>query len=384
MLELSNIHKSYTPDVPVLVDIDLHVAAGEIVCLLGPSGCGKTTLLRIVAGLEDADSGRVIFDGRDLASVPVHRRQFGLMFQEFALFPHMSVGQNVGFGLRMAGWPVPRIQQRVDEMLALVSLQGYAERSIFDLSGGERQRVALARSLAPNPRLLMLDEPLGSLDRTLREGLMSEVRAILKEVGVTALYVTHDQEEAFAVADRLVVMHRGRIEQIGTPQDVYANPANPFVAGFLGFTNLLPARVEPRARTRVHTPLGELTLLTANKPGTHTLLIRPTAVQAMQRVTAAQTRAQPNAGLTIHGTLAACSFRGSFYQVRVCVEDASDNLPDGVGGEAVTERVELRFQVPAGGKGNGGEMDPAAWQRGDRLAITLDPAGLSLLPAAVE
>lgn len=367
LLQISDIDKSFGPESPVLHGIDLRVAAGEIVCLLGPSGCGKTTLLRIVAGLEQPDRGQLIFDGRDLSSVPVHRRQFGLMFQEFALFPHMSVGKNVGFGLRMAGWSAAQIAQRVDEMLALVSLRGYAERSIFDLSGGERQRVALARSLAPNPRLLMLDEPLGSLDRALREELMSEVRTILKEVGVTALYVTHDQEEAFAVADRLVVMNRGHIEQIGAPQDVYANPASPFVANFLGFTNLLPVHIDPQARYKVQTPVGELTLVTAMEPGAYTLLIRPDATQQMARVTSPAPES-PSTGLEIRGTLETCSFRGSYYRVRVCVVQTD-------------ERVSLQFNVPLRGDEANRNVDPSAWEAGDLLAITLDPAGLSLLPA---
>ena len=182
MLQLVEIDKAYNPQTPVLTAINLTVVAGEIVCLLGPSGCGKTTLLRIVAGLEKADRGLINFDGRDLIQTPVHKRNFGLMFQDFALFPHKTVGENIAFGLRMENQPKPQIAKRIDEMLALVNLHGYNQRSIFELSGGERQRVALARSLAPNPRLLMLDEPLGSLDRSLREELK---RAALARVSTT-------------------------------------------------------------------------------------------------------------------------------------------------------------------------------------------------------
>ncbi|MDQ3247831.1 MAG: ABC transporter ATP-binding protein, partial [Chloroflexota bacterium] len=194
MLTLTSIAKTYPGQTPALHGVNLSVERGEIVCLLGPSGCGKTTLLRIVAGLETADQGKVKLDGRDLAATPVYRRQFGFMFQEFALFPHQTVGENIAFGLRMLGQTGAQIEQRVAEMLTLVNLPGYARRSIFEISGGERQRVALARSLAPNPRLLLLDEPLGSLDRTLREALMIELRTILKKLGMTALYVTHDQQ----------------------------------------------------------------------------------------------------------------------------------------------------------------------------------------------
>ncbi len=201
LLQLDDIRKTYNGQTFALDGISLSVDAGEIVCLLGPSGCGKTTLLRIIAGLEKKDRGRILFKGRNLDDTPVHERNFGLMFQDFALFPHKSVAENVAFGLRMARWPAARAATRVNEMLALVDLPGHTQRSIFELSGGERQRVALARSLAPSPELLMLDEPLGSLDRKLREELMAELRKILKTVGQTAVYVTHDQEEAFEVAD---------------------------------------------------------------------------------------------------------------------------------------------------------------------------------------
>ncbi len=233
---------------------------GEIVCLLGPSGCGKTTLLRIIAGLETADRGQVTFDGRPLNDVAVHRRGFGLMFQDFALFPHKDVRANVAFGLRMQGLSKSQIERRVAEMLALVGLEGYGQRRVYDLSGGEQQRVALARSLAPGPRLLMLDEPLGSLDRALREELMNELRAILKGVGVTVLYVTHDQQEAFAVADRVLIMHSGRIVQQGSPQAVYHRPNSVWVARFLGLTNLVPGQVLAHDPLKLDTPLGYLSL----------------------------------------------------------------------------------------------------------------------------
>jgi ABC-type Fe3+/spermidine/putrescine transport system ATPase subunit len=229
LLDVSLVSKAFA-GVPVLQEVSFHVEEGEIVCLLGPSGCGKTTLLRIIAGLEVADSGRVTLGGQPLDEVPVHRRGFGLMFQDYALFPHKDVAANVAFGLRMQAWTLRQSEARIAEMLELVGLEGYEQRRVYDLSGGEQQRVALARSLAPGPRLLMLDEPLGSLDRALREELMNELRAILKQVGVTSIYVTHDQQEAFAVADRVIVMKRGCIVQQGTPQAVYWRPASAWVA----------------------------------------------------------------------------------------------------------------------------------------------------------
>jgi ABC-type Fe3+/spermidine/putrescine transport system ATPase subunit len=309
-LTLTNIQKSYNT-APVLAGVNLAVDAGEIVCLLGPSGCGKTTLLRIVAGLEQADQGELRFDGQDLARIPVHRRRFGLMFQEFALFPHKSVAENVAFGLRMMGSSKAEIGRRVAEMLDLVNLEGYGSRSIFALSGGERQRVALARSLAPNPRLLMLDEPLGSLDRTLREELMTELRRILKRVGVTALYVTHDQQESFAIGDRIIVMNAGRFEQVGRPQEVYGRPATPFVARFLGLTNLLPAQIHVDTPQTAQTPLGIFHLPKSTSPREYTLLIRP----EIERENLGK---QADGGV-ITGILTAVSFRGSDYHIDVAV-----------------------------------------------------------------
>lgn len=220
----------------VLRGVELTVRDGEIVCLLGASGSGKTTLLRIIAGLEGADAGEILLDERPLlASQPVHERDFGLVFQDYALFPHMTVAENVAFGLKMRGQPSA---ERVREVLTLVGLAGFGGRDVATLSGGEQQRVALARSLAPNPGLLMLDEPLGSLDAALRERLVGELRGIIKGAGLTAIYVTHDQREAFAIADRIAVMQGGRILQIDTPQALYQRPRTAAVARFLGFRNV--------------------------------------------------------------------------------------------------------------------------------------------------
>ena len=223
----------------VLEDLSLHVQQGEIMCLLGPSGCGKTTLLRVVAGLEHAGAGDVRVDGQSILNVPVHQRGFGLMFQDFALFPHLNVAENIAFGLKMQGTPPNERETRIQDVLEMVGLGDFQQRDVSQLSGGERQRVALARSLAPNPRLLMLDEPLGSIDAALRERLILDLRSIIKQVGLTAIYVTHDQAEAFAVADRIAVMNNGRIEQIDSPQVLYHNPQTIFTARFLGLHNIL-------------------------------------------------------------------------------------------------------------------------------------------------
>ncbi len=239
MLTLKNITRRFG-DQPVLRGIDLDVAEGEIVCLLGPSGCGKTTLLRIVAGLESADSGDVLLDGASiLASAGAYAR-FRLDVPGFRAVPAPERPAKRRVRLAHEGDGQPARQRRAREVLELVGLSGFERRDVAQLSGGERQRVALARSLAPNPRLLMLDEPLGSLDAALRERLVVDLRAIIKRVGLTALYVTHDQHEAFAIADRIALMNAGQIEQVGTPSEVYRRPATIFAARFLGLNNVVP------------------------------------------------------------------------------------------------------------------------------------------------
>lgn len=306
LLEAERIVKAYGKE-PVLRGVTFGADAGEIVCLLGPSGCGKSTLLRVIAGLEEDYSGNLRFAGRSIDRVPVHERNFGLMFQDFALLPHRRVGENIAFGLRMQRLPRPEIQRRVDEMLSLVGLPGYAQRTIFELSGGERQRVALARSLAPQPRLLMLDEPLGALDRTLRERLTGELRSIIKAVGLTSVYVTHDQVEAFAVADRIVLMDRGQIVQSGSPIEVYCRPANRFAAQFLGLNNLLPGqRIDSRERngrrgTVLQTAIGPLVVGEALETGTQIVLIRPEAAEPPT----------PESVNLIEGIVVRATFRGS-------------------------------------------------------------------------
>ncbi|MER7185579.1 ABC transporter ATP-binding protein [Streptomyces hyaluromycini] len=290
----------------VLDAVDLDVAEQELVCVLGPSGSGKSTLLRAVAGLQPLDSGRVLLDGHDQARVPVHRRGVGLMFQDHQLFAQRDVGGNVAFGLRMRGEGKAQQAERVAELLELVGLPGAARRAVAGLSGGEQQRVALARALAPRPRLLMLDEPLGQLDRSLRERLVVELRELFGRLGTTVLAVTHDQGEAFALADRVVVMRDGRIAQSGTPLDVWQRPADEFVARFLGFDNVVPATVEG---TVAVTPWGKVPVPEGSGQGTRTLLVRPAGV----RLVAA------DAGLPC--TVAARTFQGTHVTVHLQPQD---------------------------------------------------------------
>jgi thiamine transport system ATP-binding protein len=223
---------------PALDGVTLDVADGEVVTVLGPSGSGKSTLLRVIAGLQHSEAGRVLLDGNDLAAVPPHRRGIGLVFQDHALFHHRDVAGNVGFGPRMQNEPSEAIERRVRELLELVGLGGFEHRSVATLSGGEQQRVALARALAPEPRVLLLDEPLGSLDRRLRDRLLDDLARLFEEVRVTAVYVTHDQAEAFALGDRVAVMRAGQVVQVGTPDAIWARPADADVALFLGLRNV--------------------------------------------------------------------------------------------------------------------------------------------------
>lgn len=242
MLEIKHIFKTYEGQL-LLNDISLQVEAGETICLLGASGSGKSTLLRIIAGLEYPNSGSVLFNETDLSSTPPHLRDFGLVFQDYALFPHLNVNDNVAFGLRMRRMGQHEIDERVVTSLRLVNLDGFGKRQVAELSGGEQQRVALARALAIRPRLLMFDEPLGALDRSLREELLNELRSILHQTEIPAIYVTHDQEEAFTIADRVLILHDGRIIREGTPADVWADPQSAFVAEFLGLGNIMDGEV---------------------------------------------------------------------------------------------------------------------------------------------
>jgi putative spermidine/putrescine transport system ATP-binding protein len=232
--------------VAALDHLSFDVAEGECLALLGPSGCGKTTLLNIVAGFLDADAGDITMGGKSLIGVPAHRRDMGMVFQDYALFPHLSVRDNVAFGLRMRGIAPDKRQAEAEQALALVGLAGYGDRGVHQLSGGQRQRVAVARALAIRPRLLLFDEPLSNLDARLRDTMRVEIRSLLTRTRITALFVTHDQAEAFAVADRVALLNAGKLEQIGPPSELYEHPASQFAAGFLGTCNLIPGTVAGR------------------------------------------------------------------------------------------------------------------------------------------
>jgi ABC-type Fe3+/spermidine/putrescine transport system ATPase subunit len=241
-IELKNIKKSFG-SLTVLSNLSLTIRQAELLCLLGPSGCGKTTALKIINGLLESDSGSVYIDNQDITGVAPQKRNLGMVFQNYALFPHMSVFDNVAYGLRRRHLPENEIKEKVGVSLALVRLQGYETRRIYELSGGQQQRVALARALVIEPRALLLDEPLSNLDARLRTDMRDEIRRIQKELDITTVYVTHDQEEAMSIADRIVVMNNGNIEQTGTPEEIYEQPATVFVASFIGNINLIPGEI---------------------------------------------------------------------------------------------------------------------------------------------
>jgi thiamine transport system ATP-binding protein len=307
MLDIDGLTLAYGDHV-VVRDLTLRAAEGDVLCVLGPSGCGKSTLLRAIAGLESPVSGTIRLDGRDLAGVRPDRRGVGLMFQDHALFPHRTVGDNVGFGPRMHGLPTRETAVRVRESLALVGLAGMQDRRVTELSGGERQRVALGRGIAPRPRLLMLDEPLGSLDRALQARLLEELPEVFAELGTTVLYVTHDQQEALSLADRVAVMRAGRLEQLGTPDELWRGPRTAFVARFLGLHHILDVEVTDGCAM---TPWGEVPVPdTADGP--HQLVLLPDALRIADELR--PVRADE---LAITGTVSSRRFAGDHVRVAV-------------------------------------------------------------------
>ena len=279
IIYLANVTKRFG-SVPAVADVSLDLAEGEFFCLLGPSGCGKSTLMRLLAGFESVDEGVLELDGADLTGMPPHRRPLNMMFQSYALFPHMSVAANVAYGLRRAGLSRAEQDDRLAEMIRLGRLQGLEGRSPAQLSGGQRQRVALVRALARRPRVLLLDEPLGALDRSLREETQAELKELQARLGTTFVMVTHDQDEAMGLADRIGLMRAGRLVQVGTPREIYEEPADRFVAGFLGAANLLEGTVESCAGGFARLRLPDGTLLEGVSPAAEpgegaALMIRP-------------------------------------------------------------------------------------------------------------
>jgi putative spermidine/putrescine transport system ATP-binding protein len=336
-IRLERCAKTFADGTRALDPLDLEIAAGETVVLLGPSGCGKTTTLRLIAGLDQPDpGGRVLFDGEDVTRLPIEKRNVGLVFQSYALFPNMDVRRNVGYGLRIRGMAAAERDARVDELLAMMRIEALGDRRIDQLSGGQRQRVALARALAVRPRALLLDEPLTALDAKLRDTLRVDIDSLLRRLGITAIYVTHDQAEAMALGDRIVVMDQGRVAQVGTPREVYRAPATPFVANFIGTMNRLEGRVEGR---RFATAAGVLAWPEAPAGATQALF-RPESVRIAE-----------------DGPLAA-TVTAAFF-----LGDRTRLVADCAGQPLILETVERR-----------------EFRRGDALRLAIEPGGLIHLP----
>ncbi len=262
---LNQLVKEYS-GTTVIDGLSLEIKAGEFFSLLGPSGCGKTTTLRIIAGFESPQSGSVHFGDRDVTRLPANQRQVGMVFQNYALFPHMNAGENIGFGLANRGWSKDQIRKKVEETLSLVALDGFTDRPVDQLSGGQQQRVALARALAIEPQLLLLDEPLSNLDARLRIDTRAQLRHLVQQTGTTAIYVTHDQEEALALSDRIGLLNQGRLEQVGTPEELYGAPVNVFAAQFMGHTNIFPATILHRNHTSTRIQLHQAEPAEINLP----------------------------------------------------------------------------------------------------------------------
>ena len=336
-LSIENAVKTFGTNT-VVKGFDLSVEKGEFVSFLGPSGCGKTTVLRMIAGFERPTSGRIIIDGRDVTDLAPNRRRIGMVFQAYALFPNLNVFGNIAFGLKIAGMSKAETEARVQEMLGLIGLSHLATRYPYEMSGGQQQRVALARALAPRPQVLLLDEPLSALDAKIRVSLREEIREIQRSLGITTVFVTHDQEEAMSISDRIVVMNGGRADQIGTPSDIYNRPRTRFVAGFVGTLNVLKAQVHDRAAQTV-TVGGKTVHLaqpvtTADADGKLTIALRPEALSL---------RSSDGRDVAFEGVVKSVNFMGSVIRIRMQVGDEAlsfdmfnspDLVPPAVGDHA--------------------------------------------------
>lgn len=336
---LEGLEKRFSRDSLAVDSIDLDIAPGELVTLLGPSGCGKTTTLRMIAGLERATSGRILLDGEDVTRLPAYLRDVTMVFQSYALFPHMNVFENVAYGLRVARKPQQEIREGVETALRMVGLEELIDRQVTALSGGQQQRVALARALAIRPRVLLFDEPLSNLDAKLRRRVREEIRELQQDLGITTVYVTHDQEEALAISDRIVVMHQGRIEQLGEPLDLYTQPQSRFVADFIGSANFLAARYDGQ-----NVIVGDYSFPHDQElpPGDYELVVRPEAVEFAEDGLSAEVRS--NAYLGPANEYMFATGNGEIFAT--------------LSGEGVTAR-----------------------RRGDKVFLRFRPAGVFLLPA---
>jgi putative spermidine/putrescine transport system ATP-binding protein len=340
-LRIEGCGKTFADGTRALEPVNLDIARGETVVLLGPSGCGKTTLLRMIAGLETPDSGgKILFNDADVTRVPIERRNIGMVFQSYALFPNMNVADNIGYGLKIRGVADAERKARVAELVALTGIEGLEHRRIDQLSGGQRQRVALARAVAARPGVLLLDEPLTALDAALRERLRGELNRLLRTLGITAIYVTHDQSEAMALGDRIVVMRKGAIAQTGTPRDIYFAPANRFVAEFVGAANIIEAQCHTGTLTL---PGGTLKIADSTAAGAVLAMIRPEWINIVAAANA-----------TLHGRIDSISFVG-------------DRQRASIGGAASRT---IMADVP----------NMMAINPGDFVGLSVDPAAIRLLP----
>lgn len=326
-LELNNVQKRFV-NFTAVESFNLHVSRGEFVSFLGPSGCGKTTTLRMVAGFEQPTAGQILVEGRDLTTVPANKRNIGMVFQSYALFPNMTVAGNIGFGLKVAGKPKREVDDRVKEMLGVIHMSEFGGRYPHQLSGGQQQRVALARALAIRPDILLLDEPLSALDAKIRVVLRQEIRAIQRQLGITTIYVTHDQEEALSISDRIVVMNKGRMEQVGSPLDIYNAPKTRFVAQFVGTLNILAGTLQDAQHVTIDRQTIQLDRQLPDRPvqGMVTLALRPESIlMSGDKTNGIQT--SPNGvDNTLNGFVEDVSFLGSVVRVRVRLEDQAVNV----------------------------------------------------------